>query len=266
MFSQTMSSKLLLIAVLAVVTAMLAVACSSGDDDEDSGSAAPDTSVPAAAATSAPLVAATAAPVAMVPVVKRVVTAFEAPTTEGNETRHIGQTTVWQMKPMYEYLIDMDPETGAMLPGLATEWAVEDGPQVRFKLREGVQFHDGWGEFTSADVVFTLTNHQREDSLHGEVLYFINVTPEAIAVNDYEVIIKLARNDSNFFAQTARHQGGMEIISKAHLESAGDPVRIGTDAPLAGTGSYQYLDRAQSQNIVLRRRPTTGGPTRTSRN
>ena len=264
MFTQTRSSKLLLIAVLAVVTAMLAIACSSGDDDGDAGSAAPaptsapaaaPTSAPAAAPAAAPTAAPKAAPAAKEPVVKRVVTAFEAPSTEGNETRHIGQTTVWQMKPMYEYLIDMDPKTGAMLPGLATEWAVEEGPQVRFKLREGVQFHDGWGEFTAADVVFTLTNHQREDSLHGEVLYFINVTPEAIAVNDHEVVIKLARNDSNFFAQTARHQGGMEIISKAHLESAGDPVVVGTDAPIAGTGSYQYLERSPAQNIVFEKTP-----------
>jgi len=265
MFAQTKSSKLLLIAVLAVVTAMLAIACSSGDDDVDSGSAAPATSVPAAAAAAAPAAAptsapaapaaATAVPAAMEPLIKRVVTAFEAPSLEGNETRHIGQTTMWQMKPIYEYLIDMDPVTGEMLPGLALEWAVEDGPQVRFKLREGIQFQKGWGEFTAADVVFTLKNHQREDSLHGEVVYFINVTPEAIAVNDHEVIIKLSQNNSNFFAQTARHQGGMEIISKKHLESAGDPVTLGQDEPIAGTGSYQYLERAQSQNIVFERTP-----------
>ena len=254
MFSQTRSSKLLLIAVLAIVTAMLAVACSSGDDDGDSGSAAPAPTSVSAASTSVPAVA-TAAPVAMEPVEVRLVTAFEAPNLESNETRHAGQTTVWQLKPMYEYLMDSSPDNDELLPGLATEWAVEDGPQVRFKLRQGVQFHDGWGEFTSADVIHTLMNHQREDSLHGEVQYFIDITPEAIAVGDYEVIIKLKQNDSNFFAQFSRLQGGMEIISKAHHEAAGDPVVLGKDAPIAGTGPYQYLDRAQAQFIIFEKAP-----------
>ena len=250
-----------------VAAMMLAVAC-GGDDDEDSGSTGGDsgstsasttttttgTDTTASAAPTAEPAKTTEAPAAvMEPVENRVVTAFEPPSTEGNETRHIGQTTVWQLKPMYEYLLDSDPVTDEMIPGLATEWAVEEGPQVRFKLRKGVPFHDGWGEFTSADVVHTLTNHQREDSTHGEVLYFINVTPSAEVVSDYEVIIKLARNDSNFFAQFSRLQGGFEIISKAHQEDEGDPVVIGEDAPIAGTGTYEYLERTQSQNVVFER-------------
>ena len=191
---------------------------------------------------------------AMEAVAKRLVTAFGTPTLESNETRHAGQTTVWQLKPMYEYLIDSSPDNDALMPGLATAW-VEDGPQVRFTLREGIQFQGGWGEFTSADVIHSLTNHQRPDSLHGEVQYFINITPEAIANGDHEVVIKLMRNDSNFFAQISRLQGGMEIISKAHHEAAGDPVVIGKDAPIAGTGPYQYLDRTQASNIVFEKTP-----------
>ncbi len=245
MFSQILSKKLLIVAVLAMATAMFTIACSSGDDD----SAAP--AAPAAPAATAAPAAPTAVPAALKPVEVRLVTAFEPPSTEGNETRHIGQTTVWQLKPMYEYLMDSSPDDDKLLPGLATEWAVEDGPQVRFKLREGVPFHGDWGEFTSADVVHTLTNHQREDSLHGEVKYFMTVTPEAIPNGDHEVVIKLARNDSNFFAQFARLQGGFEIISKAHHDSAGDPVVIGEDSPIAGTGPYQYLERAQGQNVVF---------------
>ena len=245
MFSQILSKKLLIVAVLTMATAMFTIACSSGDDD----SAAP--AAPAAPAATAAPAAPTAVPAALKPVEVRLVTAFEPPSTEGNETRHIGQTTVWQLKPMYEYLMDSSPDDDKLLPGLATEWAVEDGPQVRFKLREGVPFHGDWGEFTSADVVHTLTNHQREDSLHGEVKYFMTVTPEAIPNGDHEVVIKLARNDSNFFAQFARLQGGFEIISKAHHDSAGDPVVIGEDSPIAGTGPYQYLERAQGQNVVF---------------
>ena len=42
-----------------------------------------------------------------------------------------------------ETLVNADPE-GRLVPGLATEWsASEDGLTWRFKLREGVTFHDG---------------------------------------------------------------------------------------------------------------------------
>ena len=282
-------SKRLLLIVALLIAAMMMVAACGGDDDGDSASASGDASTStssatttassdttstststststdtttssssttaAAAPTAAPAMT-TEAPAAMMePVEDRVVTAFEAPSTEGNETRHIGQTTVWQLKPMYEYLLDSNPDTDEMIAGLATDWAVEEGPQVRFILREGIPFHGDWGEFTSADVVHTLTNHQREGGLHGELVYFQEVTPEAVVVSDYEVIIKLARNDSNFFAQFSRLQGGFEIISKAHHDAEGDPVVIGEDAPIAGTGSYQYLEREQAQYIVFERTP-----------
>ena len=261
-----------LIALL-IAAMMMVVACGGDGDDGDSGSgaAAPvtdasttttTTTTDTSTTTAAEPATTTTEPAAMMePVVNRVVTAFEAPSTEGNETRHIGQTTVWQMKPMYEYLIDSHPITDEMLPGLALEWAVEEGPegpQVRFHLREGVQFHDDWGEFTAADVVHTMENHQREGGLHGELVYFQDVTYETYAENDYEVVFKLSRPDSNFFAQISRLQGGVEIISKAHHDAEGDPVVIGEDAPIAGTGSYQYLERAQGQNIVSSGRPTTG--------
>lgn len=266
------SPKLLLPFVALLIAAMMmVVACGGDGDDADdgSGAAAPatDTSTSTTTTTSTdtstgttsePATTTTEPPAMMEPVVDRLVTAFEAPSTEGNETRHIGQTTVWQMKPMYEYLIDSHPITDEMLPGLATEWAVEEGtegPQVRFHLREGVQFQHGWGEFTAADVVHTMWNHQREGGLHGELVYFQEVTYETVAENDYEVVVKLSRPDSNFFAQFSRLQGGVEIISKAHHDAEGDPVVIGEDAPIAGTGSYQYLEREQAQNIVFERTP-----------
>src|SRR5437867_1526113 len=91
---------------------------------------------------------------AVQPKVNRVVLAVPAPVeAESNQPRNIGQTSMWQIAPMYEYLIAMDNETGKYVPGLATEWKVEEnGTALRFKLRQGVQFHNGFGEFTAKDV------------------------------------------------------------------------------------------------------------------
>ena len=57
---------------------------------------------------------------------------------------------------MYDGLLQRDM-SGAIIASLATEWAaLAENPNVwRFKLREGVTFHDG-AAFDSEDVVFSL--------------------------------------------------------------------------------------------------------------
>jgi ABC-type transport system substrate-binding protein len=49
-------------------------------------------------------------------------------------------------------------------PWLAESWEITpDGSQATVKIRSGVQFHDGWGELTADDVVYTL-----DDALFSE--------------------------------------------------------------------------------------------------
>src|SRR5690625_2847624 len=55
---------------------------------------------------------------------------------------------------MYEGLTAQNAD-GEIIPALATEWSVsDDGRTWRFKLREGVKFHDG-SEFNAEAVKFT---------------------------------------------------------------------------------------------------------------
>ena len=55
---------------------------------------------------------------------------------------------------IYEYLIEINADTGVIDPLLATSWESEDGKRWVFKLRDDVTFHDG-SKFTSEDVKFT---------------------------------------------------------------------------------------------------------------
>ncbi len=44
---------------------------------------------------------------------------------------------------IYDYLIEMDANTGKLVPALATDWNSPDGKVWTFHLRKGVKFHDG---------------------------------------------------------------------------------------------------------------------------
>src|SRR3989442_7762597 len=59
-----------------------------------------------------------------------------------------------QHDPAFEWLFEVDPESGKYNPWLAeSSELAQDGRSWRIKLRKGVQFHHGYGEFTAKDVV-----------------------------------------------------------------------------------------------------------------
>ena len=213
-----------------------------------------------AAACSAPTAPAPSAPAGggdatgpVTPKVNRVVMAVEAPSTESNRVREIGQTTMWQIAPMYEYLIGMKPEDGTFVPQLATEWAVKpDGSAINFKLRKGVNFQGGFGEFTAKDVVFSHQDLTRDDATAGyQVQLAKNSIGSVDVVSDYEVNIVIKQKNSDLLNMISQAQGGFEILSKAAFDKNGDPNL--TTPPLAGTGPYAMKSRTQSQNVIYER-------------
>jgi len=53
-----------------------------------------------------------------------------------------------------ESLLTHDPATGELVPMLAEEWSISDDFLTwTWKIRQGVQFHKGYGEMTVEDVV-----------------------------------------------------------------------------------------------------------------
>src|SRR5688572_26668215 len=55
------------------------------------------------------------------PAVPRVIMAVAPPGRESNDVRFTGNTDLWALRPMYEFLIGLDPHTGKYIPQLATE-------------------------------------------------------------------------------------------------------------------------------------------------
>ncbi len=63
----------------------------------------------------------------------------------------------WKIKGQcYETLFYLDYETNAVVPKLASGYEWIDNSTLRITLRQGVQFHNGYGEMTADDVLFSL--------------------------------------------------------------------------------------------------------------
>lgn len=153
---------------------------------------------------------------------------------------------------MYEPLLQRDM-SGQIIPALATEWApLEDDPTVwRFKLREGVTFHDG-AAFTADDVVFSYNRAKQPTSAMQELL---NSVAEIRKVDDYTVDLVtkgpnpiLPNNLTNLFIMDEdwTKANGAETVQD--IAAGGDNFAVRNTN---GTGAYKLVSRAQDEKTVL---------------
>ena len=269
--------KPILFLTLALILA-LAAACSSGDDDTTTTSTSGTTTEPAAPAaaqaapTAAPAVitsvgtpVAAAAPIAASGLVMaepvqakitRVVFGLTAPQVENFTPAKNGPPDGQPLTPMYEYLVGMDPLTGQLIPQLATGWEVDaDGKSWRFFLREDVQFHGGWGEFTGKDVLHTWQQIAADDSQHGNHTSFARFVTDVEIINDHEVVVRAPSPTADLFILTSQLSQSLLIQSKDHRDATGIPNL--TMQPTAGTGPYQFKENSSGSFFRYERTPYT---------
>ena len=158
-------------------------------------------------------------------------------------------------RPMWENLTTISPDTGVstILPQLAREWDVSpDASEYTFYLQEGVQMHNGWGEFTVKDVVLTI-DQQMSDPLAGckaPLKRFMGTDSmtEMIENGAAEII-----DDYTFKMTLAQPQVDVAdwwfnilvvpcaaVRSAAHYEAEGDAM---FETAPSGTGGYQFVNR-----------------------
>ena len=86
----------------------------------------------------------------------------DIPLTTGQPDRGAGAyqfTGLTIYDPLVAWELDIADRPGKMIPGLATEWKVNDADKTlwTFRLRDGVKFHDG--SAFNADAVVTTGRH-----------------------------------------------------------------------------------------------------------
>jgi peptide/nickel transport system substrate-binding protein len=103
-------------------------------------------------------------------VVRYGISLADIPQTTGQPDRGAGayQFTGYTIyDPLVAWEMDVADRAGKLIPGLATEWSVDAADQTkwRFKLRQGVKFHDG-SAFDADAVVWNLDKVLNEKAAH----------------------------------------------------------------------------------------------------
>lgn len=188
-----------------------------------------------------------------IPPVDHLLMAVDLPRAESNEVRMLPGDN-WQLDPMYDYLVGVDAQTGRLGPGLATAWSLDPtGGAYRFALRQGVPFHQDFGEFTAADVVASLNELMTPEAAQPSGALLRQAVQSVERVTDYEVVLRLSRPLPDLLATLSPLRGGGQIFSSAQFD------RIGPGAwdvgPLVGTGPYEYQWRGRGGYVRYQRAP-----------
>ena len=151
---------------------------------------------------------------------------------------------------LYNGLLGRD-ERGDPIPELAESWQVEQGGTVyRFRLRDGVKWHDGT-PFTASDVKFTfeevlLKFHARTRASMGALLASVE------APDDRTVIFRFKQPYAPLLYQLDATEA--PIVAR-HVYQGTDPQTNPANSNPIGTGPFKFVSYTKGTEIRLARNP-----------
>ncbi len=138
-------------------------------------------------------------------------------------------------------------------PMLATEFTLDPSLEFGdFDLREGVQFHNGWGEMTSDDVAFSYNDANsvtNPESVHGQAGDFAPLIQEMEAIDPYTVRLHYRNYDSRGMLHrfSAFWQTAGIVSSKVYAEKGVE----GMQDDYTGVGAFVVDEWTQQKGIFL---------------
>jgi len=130
----------------------------------------------------------------------------------------------------------------------------DDGLEIRFKLHEGVMWHNGYGELTTEDVKFSFERFidPELDAAYADdwaTLDYVEI------IDDYNGIIHLKEPFAPLWNSTLPVGSGT-IVSKAWVEEVG-LESFATN--IIGTGPYIFSEWKPQEMIILKKNPDYWG-------
>ncbi len=144
---------------------------------------------------------------------------------------------------VYDPLILRDPKTWEYRPCLATEWKPSNEMKTwTFKLRQGVKFHESYGEMTAEDVKFTIEQNLKPEAQGGSAPFFRGNLDRIETPDKYTVVMHFKNRLWEVPAQVSQFVGYQNITSKKYMESVGEEKAV--MHPI-GTGPYRHVEGRQ---------------------
>lgn len=151
---------------------------------------------------------------------------------------------------IYNHLVRFIPGEAELEPDLAERWEVsEDGLTYTFYLRQGVQFHQGYGEFTSEDVAFVYSQMQKPEIGENYAIPAQQIR-EIEVIDPYTIKFHMHEPSPDFLGAIVAYPGF--IYSKKAFEELG--IEGMQERPI-GTGAYSLESWRRGEQIVLRANP-----------
>ena len=183
-----------------------------------------------------------------------------------NLTWRTARTGLPDKRPALECLVGIHRRSGAYIPELADTWAMApDGKSWTITLRQGVTFHEQWGEFTARDVrhaVWLITQPESIQTTSGYWRTLMGIvgtdTLEAVArkveagveiINDYQVVFRL-QEVAPEFVELLSANTDLVMQSKARWDAGGAALYGQT---VVGTGPFAFVERKVGSHVLYKR-------------
>ena len=150
----------------------------------------------------------------------RLIAVLDPPSLESMLDCEVTGSGVVNYRMSTEFMVDASRFDGSYEPMLATEWSIDPTGRVwNFKLRQGVQWQHGWGEFTAQDVQHSLAYYTNPEC-RASYSDFFRTDPGSTVeiINDYEVNINMDRRPAVDFLYWFSGYRGVPISSKAQWD------------------------------------------------
>jgi peptide/nickel transport system substrate-binding protein len=144
---------------------------------------------------------------------------------------------------LFDNLTSRHPD-GKLYPGLATEWKLEGPTTWRFKLRQGVKFHNG-DPLTSADVKYSI--ERTYDPAAKTMVATVFGTIEKIDAPDASTVVITTKKPDPLLAARLAFYGG-QVVPKKYLESVGNDA---FNAKPVGSGPVRFTSWVKDDRAVL---------------